>query len=250
MSHNDDSLRWYNRLTQEERDEYNRRRYERLKAQRIAKAHAAGRTAKGDTVQCKVCGKNFVSTTPNQLYCSNPCRRKAENRRHRAGRAKKSVVLQERTCVICGKTFAARGKKIYCSKECVYEAKYRKDREARKAVAKTICICVFCGKEFTAGKMHGWAKYCSSDCCNHARYYANKEEMEAVKAEKAARVKARRDKSGYGLTISERNAVIRAQAGSRDELWRASQSWTPAQRKFAAARYKEIHCGSSFTLWR
>lgn len=46
---------------------------------------------------------------------------------------------------------------------------------------------------------------------------------------------------GVCLTREQRLAVIAAQDGDRDALWKASQSWTPEQHKFAKARWESLH---------
>lgn len=108
--------------------------------------------------------------------------------------------------------------------------------------------CEFCGKEFTPSRGHGWARFCSNTCCNRSRNHASYEDF--LKNGRKARGDARRERASntFGLTIAERIAVIKAQCGSRDELWKASQSWTPAQRKFAKARWEALHPSSFFTM--
>ena len=68
-----------------------------------------------------------------------------------------------------------------------------------------------------------------------------------VKRPKAARPKVRRD--SFGLTREQRLAVISAQDGDRDALWTASQSWTPAQSKFAQERWEMLHPTRQAFYW-
>lgn len=257
MSHNDGSIKWYRSMTQEQRDEYNRRRYERLKLKRAEKARAAGRHAAGEEVTsvCQACGKEFTYTYHNheRIYCSDFCLRNYNARKRYAERRGSDYIPRKPDgyhliCVVCGKDFVSAAPRAqYCSSKCNKRAHYvtKKVREPKLPVKLT---CVFCGKEFLTDTNHRYAKYCSPLCQKHARRYGTKAEMEATKAARKAEVEARRARDSFGCTQAQRNAVIKAQCGSRDELWQASQSWTPAQRKFAKARWEALHPSSFFTM--
>ena len=59
---------------------------------------------------CKFCGKEFLTDHSNQKFCSQSCRNKQERVKNR----------EDRTCVICGKTFNAykNDKTVTCSPSC------------------------------------------------------------------------------------------------------------------------------------
>ena len=63
---------------------------------------------------------------------------------------------------------------------------------------------------------------------------------EAAIAKAAEKREARRG-SADGLTVEQMREVEQAQDGDPSMLWERSQSWTKAQRKYAADRYKKRH---------
>lgn len=160
-------------------------------------------------------------------------------------------------CRTCGKEFVISLRRHYCSAECQRKAKALRGTEEarRRSAAKFAALppkrCIYCGKEFKPDTLFAYrnAKFCSPTCANRHRFYPTLAACEAAKAARQAEQEARRERDSFGLNREQRIAVIRAQAGDRDTLWRASQSWTPAQRKFAAARYREIHQSTSSFTW-
>ena len=58
-------------------------------------------------VTCKQCKKVFEAKRSDAKYCAPKCRQRA-----------KRQTPEERTCIICGKTFATKGKALYCSDSC------------------------------------------------------------------------------------------------------------------------------------
>ena len=72
----------------------------------------------------------------------------------------------ERTCPICGKSFARNGKRVYCSPECAKRGHDEKNSAAqKKRIAKRReggKICPVCGTNFTP--THQKQKYCSKEC--------------------------------------------------------------------------------------
>jgi endogenous inhibitor of DNA gyrase (YacG/DUF329 family) len=75
---------------------------------------------------------------------------------------KKDYRLEDRSCVVCGKTYKARifrhVKNKYCSPECAY-----KSLGHESGVSKT-ANCKRCNKEFTYVKKTNLRKFCSTKC--------------------------------------------------------------------------------------
>lgn len=105
---------------------------------------------------CRICGKEF-NPKPNELYCSEECRR--ENRR-RLSRKKPLRVM----CAYCGKIFETKTTaKKYCSDKC-REASYEQRRYEKPPIKKR---CEECGREFETRL--STQRYCSQQCakiCN------------------------------------------------------------------------------------
>lgn len=80
------------------------------------------------TTACAMCGAGFTSTSTNQKYCSQPCRRKAKH----------TPVIVKIPCRLCGQEFTkTNNAQAYCSKEC--QAQYKK--------LKTV-LCAACHRQF------------------------------------------------------------------------------------------------------
>ena len=101
--------------------------------------------------------------------------------------------------------------------------------------------CAFCGKTFAPKAIN--AKFCSPLCMRRYRIggYATLADFERAQAERKATYNKRHERDRNGLTLAEIQDVIDAQDGDPSLLWKRSQSWTPAQRKYAKDRYSEIH---------
>ena len=180
------------------------------------------------TATCQTCGKAFAAKTVRAMFCSKKCNRKFFN-----GQRKRPTLTK--TCPTCGKVFeTARKEKVYCSNRCYKIAHYT-------PIQPHDLVCVFCGKPFTS--RYATAKYCSKLCAGRARIgYATLTDFEKAQAERAAAVRhseCERDRNG--LTLAQVQEVIDAQNGDPSQLWKRSQSWTPAQRKYARDRYQEMH---------
>ncbi len=88
-------------------------------------------------------------------------------------------------CVVCGKEFDKRGKKITCSPECMLERKrvmgrkfYHKNKDKYKKVKEAAyATCAFCGKRFQ--KKMARQLYCKPEC------YYTAVRAEAVKKRQA-----------------------------------------------------------------
>ena len=98
-----------------------------------------------ETRICVHCGKEFIPSNKNNIYCSENCNKNASRERN----------LVETTCLLCGKKFLAeknRGTK-FCSRICAGRAKERKE----------VRVCINCGKEFSV-QMSSNRRICSDEC--------------------------------------------------------------------------------------
>lgn len=102
---------------------------------------------------CSFCNRSFTSKTVQRAV--HHCSRKCYDRHRR----RLECDNEERTCVICGKTYSIRKyeKNTTCSKKCGFELR-----------AQRLWPCVICGAEFKTRKACG-AKYCSAACRKVAR---------------------------------------------------------------------------------
>ena len=198
--------------------------------QRFCSAACRRRRA-GVTVVCKMCGKTFTARTVRAQFCSRSCNRAYF---YRKSASAKPVV--SKTCPVCGKTFETRNpRKVYCTKKCQTTAYHK----ARRKPAQTH-VCVFCGKHFTAQTSR--ARFCSTLCAGRVRLgYATLADFERARAQRKAAYNKQRERDRNGLTLAQIQAVIDAQSGDPSRLWKLSQSWTAAQRKYAKKRYEEMH---------
>lgn len=211
-----------------------------------AKAKAAnGGVAQPVERVCKHCGKAFSTTNLKQVFCTKECQKECANARDREARRQ-----EPRKCAFCGKIFQpSRSSHICCSRSCSNGLHNRIRNEKRHLSFKPIVyskVCPCCGKTFETTTF--LRKACSDECAkaimrkqNKAAYSARKDAHPPVATATTPQASHRILRDSYGLTATERNAVIRAQNGPREELWRASRDWTPAQRKFAKRRYEAMH---------
>ena len=190
----------------------------------------------GTSKACELCGKEFVITAPGRMYCSKECERKASYAKQKARRQQLRAMVApvERTCPVCGKTFTTcKSTKVYCSRYCLNHAHH-------PHFQKHDLVCVFCGKPFTS--RYATTKYCSQRCADRARRgYATLTDFEKAQAERAAAHNKAHERDRNGLTLAQIQEVIAAQDGDPSQLWRRSQHWTAAQRKYARDRYQEMH---------
>lgn len=179
------------------------------------------------TAVCPVCGKTFTKNCNHQKYCSKRCKNEVWN-------PERNLPKMENTCPVCGKVFeTARKNHVFCSNRCYKAAHY-------KPVQPHNLVCVFCGKEFTS--MNGTAKYCSKICAGRRRTgYATLADFEKARAERKSAHNKQYERDRNGLTLAQIQEVINAQDGDPSLLWKRSQSWTKAQRKYAQKRYEENH---------
>lgn len=189
---------------------------------------------------CSVCGREFVKTGNRQECCSKECacKRHAAQRlaRDRAATAAKAVTMN---CQICGRSFV---KKTSNQMFCCIQCKRKHDRMAERdrltknntsqkkceAVLRKseprLCKCSNCGKVFLV--VGGNFRYCES--CRAKGFGKSRETS--------------KDGIVMGLTYEERRDVAYQQDRlSQADLFKASQSWNPNQRKYALARWKQLH---------
>ncbi len=115
-------------------------------------------------VNCAVCGKLFHRKIVHQKYCSEECKRSADNQRQRNSRRIKHD-SRVKICAVCGKTFTPKhnGQKC-CSLDCSAIARKQYDANYYRRISHVdaIRICATCGKTFTLQKPR--QKYCSDEC--------------------------------------------------------------------------------------
>lgn len=102
---------------------------------------------------CPTCGASYWRMRPQQAYCSEPCRRKAERQR-RAERDR--VTTPPVACPVCETPFRPVGNQRYCSQRC----------RAKQANADTPAICPECGNEFERDHEKRRYVYCSQQCAS------------------------------------------------------------------------------------
>ena len=106
------------------------------------------------------CGESVVSPQPAAKYCSEACRRRANNRRKALKTKERSRrKLIRRTCGACGRSFSGSRKVKYCSSGCRSEARPpRAPKVATPPRADRVCLC---GSSFTPS---GPQIHCSRKC--------------------------------------------------------------------------------------
>ncbi len=125
----------------------------------------------GDIAICKLCGDEFVKTSPNQAYCPGKCteeglrtskyaREKELDQLEKEGKHTPSPT-RDRTCKQCGKDYTTKHPNSkFCSIKC-----RNKWFNSRKSAGKTK-ECRHCKKEIPVGKK----RYCSKTCKDAAKY--------------------------------------------------------------------------------
>lgn len=89
--------------------------------------------------ECRSCGRKFRTSVHNEAYCSDECRKKAENlrdriRRKKAAENRKPKEPIVKVCEICGREFKTLvHNKAYCSDQCHRKAEIVRERRRRKA---------------------------------------------------------------------------------------------------------------------
>jgi len=85
----------------------------------------------GESNICSFCNTLFIpENRSDQKYCSPECQTKAKSKR-------RIIVLTERICIVCGKSFMpVQNKQICCSSECVYKNHYLLNATKKKEQSK------------------------------------------------------------------------------------------------------------------
>jgi len=203
---------------------------------------------------CPVCGKEFHPCLKFRTYCSVECMTEGNRRNRRVYRSRDynhpghaRVELVEKVCALCGQTFTPIGQyQRYCCRKCQKTANNNM-RNSRRAAARVVLTktCAWCGQTFqtTRNDRKTCSKECSYKLCKHKcsreelekRRVARREEAISSAAEKKLKVRVN------GLTEKQMQEVVDAQDGDPSLLWKLSQNWTPAQHKYAKARYESLH---------
>lgn len=197
---------------------------------------------------CRHCGVEFTTTNRKQEFCTTACQREARNKREREARK-----LPPRECKVCHKMFQpVRPSHVCCSRTCsdAFHNSLKKERRSLLPPKLYTKICPCCNREFQTAELN--RKACSDECAkkimrkqNQAAYLAKHPNAGSRIRAKSGDIRKEQDhrvvRDSDGLTLAERNAVIMAQNGPRENLWKLSQSWTPAQRRFAKRRYESEH---------
>lgn len=110
---------------------------------------------------CEECGSSYNKRVVQQRFCSEACRKRAEQRRYRD---RYRVTLG--SCVVCGgatRLLGARGPSPrYCTEHAQSVGKVRPSR------SEVRCACIWCGKEFVAGLRGPVGRFCSAGCRSKA----------------------------------------------------------------------------------
>jgi len=193
------------------------KRVKRLERERTS------REARAVRIKCLTCGKEFVRTQKVQKCCCIQCKRKHD---HAVLHEKRESNQKMKKCVVCCKEFRVlHGKPVVCSKECrrIHQNDLSRQRHARHAVHR-FYKCDACGKVFQV--VGHWYRYCP-ECRENGFGKAGRGGTPGTE---------------YGLTPLQIKDVQYAQDRlPSDKLYEASQNWTPAQHKYALARWKEKH---------
>jgi len=134
--------------------------------------------------RCAICGKPFLilGSGWKKKTCSEECRAELIHRmnvNYRKKHKARSMPIQERACLVCGKRFTVGGghgkwnKKVCGAKSCCKELLRRSSEAWRKAHPRPHKIknwrkrinCVVCGKPFMIARRAVWnQKTCSIEC--------------------------------------------------------------------------------------
>lgn len=170
---------------------------------------------------CAICGKEFTKNVAHQAYCSAECRREYENQKKRDKRKKNLVSLLFK-CVVCGKEFTPRHRaQKCCSEECIRQNHIEYNRKYRKVHTH------------------------ESSCHKKPKRRKNTSPSSSVKKSRLPKS----NRQGEEKIVKKHQllqAVIKAQNGPANELWKESQTWTREQREFAKERYKKRYLSGNF----
>jgi len=179
---------------------------------------------------CPICGKAFEKKK-RQKFCSLACKREHD---HAVLHEKRLANRKTCTCVVCGKEFfKTKGLQVTCSPECrkVHKLENCKRFNERNKQPPREAKCNACGKVFPV--IGHFYRYC--------------EECRAKGFGSAGRG-GTPGTDDFGLSLETRRLIAFQQDYlSPEDLFKASQSWTDKQRRYAKARYEHKH--GLFTIY-
>lgn len=120
--------------------------------------------------RCPVCQQTFYSPAKQRRYCSDECRRSAEERAEAVDRWMQNLALARCAAPSCESQFRPRRRDHrFCSDACRYAFRnsFRNLNSSRP--------CVRCGKPFEAHR--STARYCSGACRVQAHYARKKKRV-------------------------------------------------------------------------
>jgi hypothetical protein len=160
---------------------------------------------------CVVCKRNKV-TSPKAKTCSLECRGELQGESHHSQAQKKNL----RPCPECGTMFHRKGR-MYCSSDCVREAKSRKltphlTAMARKQVKKEKPFCLKCGVNRV-----NWtgSKFCSDKCAKDAVSENRKKVSDKWYGRKKNPTDAQHEQMLLKLKSTAREAISKEKDSSR-----------------------------------
>jgi len=120
----------------------------------------------------------------------------------------------------------------------------RAHRCAKLGIVRRECVCEICGAKFTTARKVQHTCGASECKAELQRRNMRAKYSPAKRSDRNVSEKLRK----HGITEADAVAVIAAQdSGDRERLWKESQAWSTAQRKFAKKRYMALHGMSAFT---
>ena len=129
-------------------------------------------------IECSECGKEFKTTSYNQLQCSQKCGRERKQRlRREQSRIKKIDDKFKSYCSECEKRIVSYTNVFTCSKQCRHKRKLRLQRENRKSKPRKLSICKECHCIITEAKRKN---VCSDKCARNRKIRLQKDNYERV----------------------------------------------------------------------
>lgn len=163
---------------------------------------------------CPECGKEYAGGREEKVYCSEVCRKKAEQRRYQQNRKQRQPQKQPITvvCLNCGEQFvsAAKGRKAeFCSTYC--KEAHRREIKKQQPTGR---YCLTCGNELSSRSK----EYCF-DCINNPEVYTGKiEARPCVVCGNVFRPKIDSSVCCSSLCASKYGAILNAAGGDTSTI--------------------------------